>query len=322
MAVVAAEELGLEPADITVHVGDTRFPEGPASGGSVTTNSVGARRAPRRPRGADAALRPGRARSSSAKPEELDAADGKIFVAAEPARSVTFSRRRRRCRARSSTASPKRKKQFETFRSDLAGTQFAEVEVDIETGVVRVLKMVVGERLRASRSTRSPRRARSSARMIQGASWALFENRILDRNVGTMVNPNLECVQDPRPRGHVRGRVDLHPGGQRGEQHLAAGIGEPPIVPTLAAIANAVFNATGVRVRAAADHAGPGARGPGRSAEEGLAMNRFELARATSAAAGPRARRREAGQRLQGRRHRPPRPPEGAPRSSPRGSWT
>ena len=40
MAIVAAEELGLEPRDITMRIGDTQFPEGPGSGGSVTTNSV------------------------------------------------------------------------------------------------------------------------------------------------------------------------------------------------------------------------------------------------------------------------------------------
>ena len=40
MAVVAAEELGIDPADVTVRLGDTQFPEGPGSGGSATTNSV------------------------------------------------------------------------------------------------------------------------------------------------------------------------------------------------------------------------------------------------------------------------------------------
>ena len=43
----------------------------------------------------------------------------------------------------------KRPKQYETFRGDLAGTQFAEVEVDVETGVVRVVKMVSVDGLRA-----------------------------------------------------------------------------------------------------------------------------------------------------------------------------
>ena len=40
MMVVAAEELGIAPGDVTLRLGDTQFPEGPGSGGSVTTNSV------------------------------------------------------------------------------------------------------------------------------------------------------------------------------------------------------------------------------------------------------------------------------------------
>ena len=50
-------------------------------------------------------------------------------------------------------ARAERPKQFDTFRRDIAGTQFAEVEVDVETGSVRVLKMVRSTTA-ASRSTR------------------------------------------------------------------------------------------------------------------------------------------------------------------------
>jgi xanthine dehydrogenase YagR molybdenum-binding subunit len=84
MMVVAAEELGIETADVTMRLGDTQFPEGPGSGGSVTVNSM----AP------VVRLAANQARTKlfelaapllGVKPEDLDAANGKIFVAKDPA---------------------------------------------------------------------------------------------------------------------------------------------------------------------------------------------------------------------------------------------
>jgi xanthine dehydrogenase YagR molybdenum-binding subunit len=85
--------------------------------------------------------------------------------------------------------------------------------------------------------------------MIQGVSWALFENRLLDRNVGTMVNPNLEWYKILAPSDMFEAVSILTPQANLGNNTSTAGIGEPPIVPTLAAVANAVYNAIGVRIR-------------------------------------------------------------------------
>jgi xanthine dehydrogenase YagR molybdenum-binding subunit len=85
--------------------------------------------------------------------------------------------------------------------------------------------------------------------ILQGISYALFEDRKLDRNTGIMVNPNLEQYkivgsrETPKIEAHfiedylARSSTD------------AGGIGEPSTIPTCAAIANAFYNATGVRVR-------------------------------------------------------------------------
>src|SRR4029450_4871102 len=86
--------------------------------------------------------------------------------------------------------------------------------------------------------------------MMQGVSGALFENRILDRNVGTMVNPNLEAYKVLSSKDMFEAVAIVSEIANAGNNTSAAGIGEPPIVPTLAAIANAVYNATGARVRA------------------------------------------------------------------------
>jgi xanthine dehydrogenase YagR molybdenum-binding subunit len=81
--------------------------------------------------------------------------------------------------------------------------------------------------------------------VIQGISYALFENKILDRQTGSMVNPNLEMYK-------ILGTVDmphiepiLWEKGQTGVRS----IGEPPVVPTAGAVACAVFNAIGRPVR-------------------------------------------------------------------------
>lgn len=141
LAVVVAEELGLRPADIRVNLGDSRFPEGPQSGGSVTTNSS----APAVRLAANEARLKLFALAGpllQAKPGDLDAADGKILVAADPRRIVPFRKVAARMPGEIIASFAERKPQFETYRRDIAGTQFAEVELDVETGEVRVLKMV------------------------------------------------------------------------------------------------------------------------------------------------------------------------------------
>jgi len=244
---VAAEELGVETSAVTMRIGDTQFPEGPASGGSVTINSVApaVRLAANEARTKLFALA---APLLGVTPGELDAANGTIFVAKDKTKSVTFKQAAAKMSGETIDCTAKRPKQYETFRGDLAGTQFAEVEVDTETGEIRVIKMVS---VNDCGFPANPLTAESQVlgAMIQGASWALLEDRTLDRNVGTMVNPNLEWYKIFAPADMFEAKSILTPLANLGNNTSTAGIGEPPIVPTLAVIANAVFNAIGVRVR-------------------------------------------------------------------------
>jgi xanthine dehydrogenase YagR molybdenum-binding subunit len=247
IAVVAAEELGIETSAVTMRIGDTQFPEGPGSGGSVTINSVApaVRLAANEARTKLFALA---APLLGVGPEELDAANGKIFVAKDKTKSVTFKQAAAKMSGETIDCTAKRPKQYETFRGDLAGTQFAEVEVDTETGEVRVIKMVS---VNDCGFPANPLTTESQVigAMIQGVSWALLEDRTLDRNVGTMVNPNLEWYKILAPADMFEAKSILTPVANLGNNTSTAGIGEPPIVPTLAVVANAVFNATGARVR-------------------------------------------------------------------------
>ena len=247
VAVIAAEELGLRPAEIAAHVGDTRFPPGVNSGGSITTNTSGpaVRLAAHDARMRIAALA---APLLNATPDALTFADGKILVAANLERQVSFREAAQKMPGEVIVCLADRKRQFECFRDDLAATQFAEVEVDVETGVIHVLKMV-GVINCGLPINRLAAESQIIGAQIQGASWALYEQRTLDRSVGTMVNPNLEAYK-------VLGTADMFEaipllidGANAGNNTSTTGIGEPIFVPTLAAIANAVHNATGVRLR-------------------------------------------------------------------------
>jgi xanthine dehydrogenase YagR molybdenum-binding subunit len=81
--------------------------------------------------------------------------------------------------------------------------------------------------------------------MIMGVGYALYEDRILDRNTAMQVNPNMEWYLLPGMSDIPTIDIMLMNQPERG----VIGIGEPPTISTAAAISNAVANAIGVRVR-------------------------------------------------------------------------
>ena len=123
--------------------------------------------------------------------------------------------------------------------STTSGAQFAEVTVDIETGMVKVTRVLVLQDcgLMVSRLTAE---SQCYGGVVGSLNFALFEDRILDRNTGQMLNPNMEWYllagMSDIPRIDVR--IKDQP--ERG----VIGLGEPPTVATAAAIALAVRNAT------------------------------------------------------------------------------
>jgi xanthine dehydrogenase YagR molybdenum-binding subunit len=81
--------------------------------------------------------------------------------------------------------------------------------------------------------------------IIMGLGFAMFENRILDRNTAQMVNPNMEWYLVPGMSDVPEIDITLVDQPDRG----VIGLGEPPVISTAAAIGNAIANAIGVRVR-------------------------------------------------------------------------
>jgi xanthine dehydrogenase YagR molybdenum-binding subunit len=270
LAQVVAEELGLRPQDVTVRIGDTAFPAGPASGGSVTTGSI-------TPPARNAAFKVRQqfveqvAQAFGARPEWITLKGGSVFVynidpnyengdkqgrayKAAPIKTLSFRQAASKLRTEQIAARADRSKDYNAVggaaggRVMYGGVQFAEVSVDTETGVIKVERVVA---VHDCGRPLNPLALESQINggILQGISYALYEDRVLDRQTGRMVNANLEQYKIVGARETPRIESILI------EEYLgrsstdAGGIGEPSTIPTAAAVANAVYNATGARLR-------------------------------------------------------------------------
>ncbi|MBI3459835.1 xanthine dehydrogenase family protein molybdopterin-binding subunit [Candidatus Acetothermia bacterium] len=136
----------------------------------------------------------------------------------------------------------------EKYSVNTFGAQFADVTVDTETGEVLINKIVA---VHESGRVINPLTIGSQIEggVIQGLGFALTEERVLDRHTGLVLNPNLEeykvptALDVPEIEHEMIDRADPY------ANNLGAkGVGEPPIIPTAAAIANAISDAIGVHV--------------------------------------------------------------------------
>jgi xanthine dehydrogenase YagR molybdenum-binding subunit len=125
------------------------------------------------------------------------------------------------------------------------GAQFAEVEVDLDTGIVHVLRIVAAHD--AGRII-NPLLAESQLEggIIQGLGYGMFEERVMDRTRGVTLNPDLHdyripTIADiPKIEAFFVGKSDAN------ANHTGArGLAEPPLIPTAPAIAAAVADAIG-----------------------------------------------------------------------------
>jgi xanthine dehydrogenase YagR molybdenum-binding subunit len=248
VAQIVAEELGVHARDVTMRIGNTDYPIGPASGGSKTLLGI---TAPAR----TAAWRVKKqlfdvvAPSLSAKAEELDARDGKIFVRGNPGQSISFKKGAAKLRTEQISAQATRTGDYGgDLRDGYGGVQFAEVVVDTQTGVIRVERVVA---VHECGRIINPLAVQSQVNggILHGISWALYENRQLDRATGRMVNPNLDQYKIAGARETPAIEVLLVDQLQGRTATDANGIGEPANIATAAAVANAVYNAIGVRIR-------------------------------------------------------------------------
>ncbi len=244
LAVLVAEELGIDAEKVDVQIGDTNFPAGPGSGGSTTTPSIGpaAREAGLRAReGLVAAL----AADWASPAEEIALKDG-VFVGPGD-KKATFAQACSRLGPEGLSVTGQRRPNYDGFHGDTAGCQFAQVAVDVETGVVRVEKVVAvhdAGRIVDALTARS----QVNGGVIQGVSYALYEDRQLDRATGDMVNPTFDTYRIAGMNDCPEIDVVLTSIESGFNNAGLMGLGEPATVPTAGAVANAVANAIGARV--------------------------------------------------------------------------
>jgi xanthine dehydrogenase YagR molybdenum-binding subunit len=239
--IVTAETFGLTLDQVVAEIGDTRYPWAPGSGGSVSVGSV----APMARVCAEQALAKLAEKVAPAlgvAPADIVASKGHLASKTDAAKKMTW---KDACKLLGTTSlvvdAP-----WETGLSSVgtSGVQFADVEVDIETGITKVKRIVCVQDcgLIVNRLTAE---SQCNGGITMGIGFALFEHRILDRNTAQMVNPNMEFYLMPGPSDMPEIDVTLVDMPERG----IVGLGEPPTISTAAAIANAVSNAIGVRIR-------------------------------------------------------------------------
>ena len=226
---------------VKAEIGDSAYPFSGGSGGSTTAAAVTP--AIRVTTGrAFEALAARIAPGLGVQPADLVARDGRIVARSDSSKGLDWKAACRQLGTEPVSVDGEWEQGLSA--SGTSGVQFAEVEVDIETGVTKVTRMLC---VQDCGLIIDPLTAESQCvgGIVMGINWALYEDRILDRNTGQMVNPNMEWYL-------LAGMSDIPPievvlvnQPERG----VIGIGEPPTVSTAAAIGNAVNNAIGVRVR-------------------------------------------------------------------------
>ncbi|MBI2819185.1 MAG: xanthine dehydrogenase family protein molybdopterin-binding subunit, partial [Acidobacteria bacterium] len=247
MSLIAAEALGVPLEAISVVSGDTDLaPYSVGESGSRTTGFTGTAviEAAKNVRGQ---LLDQAATRLKVSRESLDLRGGKIVSSASPDQSWNIrdvTGRNIDALTAAITTSPQTSGKA---RSDFAA-HFAEVEVSRDTGKVRVLRYVAAH---DSGTIINKLTAASQIKggVIQGIGMALREELIWDHNTGIPVN------------NHYHGaKVIIHPeapevevifvdAGEKEGPFGAKSVGEIPIVPVVAAIANAIYHASGARIR-------------------------------------------------------------------------
>jgi xanthine dehydrogenase YagR molybdenum-binding subunit len=248
VGIVAAEELGLPLEKVTVRIGSTRMPVGPASGGSTTTPST----APTIRAAAWQAkqkIAQALAKSWSVSPDRVTFSRGTFAVTGDASRRLTWKEACAKLPAAGvSTTASRAENHADAWKRFTSGAQFAEVEVDVETGLVRVQRVVAVHDCGLVVNALTTE-SQVQGGVIQGLSYALYENRILDRQKGLMVNPNVEQYKIAGPLDVPQIETVLVPVFDGVNNTHSVGIGEPATVPTAGAIANAVSHAVGARIR-------------------------------------------------------------------------
>jgi xanthine dehydrogenase YagR molybdenum-binding subunit len=257
IANTVAREFGLEPHEVEVRIGDSRLPEGPGSGGSRVTASV----VP------PTLLAIGKLKAAiethaKRKPVPGSNAPWRELLAASPDLAAASERPEDSKQMAPGIQSPLKQvgllgwifgfmmRRFSNLAIGAgvpSSVQVIEVEVDTWLGHVRVVSVHTGI---AVGKIAAPALAHSQAAgsVIQGIGYALYEAREIDSVTGDILSGGMEDYRIPGIADTPAIDVHFDEGGFGHVLGGSVGIGEVATVPTSPAIANAVCNATGIRL--------------------------------------------------------------------------
>lgn len=255
MTIIAAEHLGLPAEKVKVQLGDSRLPKAPAQGGSWSTASVGsailgAAQNLQKKLLELAAKDPARG-FQGLSADDVELAGGALRSKKDVKRSVTIAAllQANKLKELSETFDSKPSAERQKYATMAHGAQFVEVKVDPDLGTVRVTRVIEAT---ACGKIMNPKTSHSQeiGGVIWGIGMALQEMTEIDHRYGRMMNRGLADY-------HIPVHADVHeietlfveeddkivnPLGVKG-------MGELGLVGIPAAIANAVYHATGIRVR-------------------------------------------------------------------------
>lgn len=249
ITMVAAESLGLPMSAIKVKIGKNAYPASGPSGGSTTIGGVSTstRKASLN---ALEKLFEKVAPSLGVPPTELEAVDARIQVKGNPNKALSWKQAAAKM-GQSPIEEMGENVPAQAAREGLntlgaAGVQMAEVEVDTETGIVKMRKLVA---VQDCGLVVNPKTAESQVfgACIMSICSALYEERVVDQITGRVLNPDMEFYKlaGLPDIGEIVVHMDIQ---EKHDSRGIIGLGEPCAIGGTAAIANAVFNALGVRV--------------------------------------------------------------------------
>ncbi|WP_438391593.1 xanthine dehydrogenase family protein molybdopterin-binding subunit [Caballeronia sp. DA-9] len=255
MTQVAADALGFPMEMVTFALGDSSLPKAPVSGGSQSAASVSpaVRDAASQARGKLIAMAIADSGSplAGASPDDVTVNNGWVISRADPSKrdpaAAVIARNGGKPIEATATAKPGDEKKEYAFHS--FGAVFAEVHVDADLGTIRVARVVsvydVGSLLNEKTA-----HSQLMGGVVWGIGSALTEKSELDPRFGRYTNANL--AEYHVPVNADINAIDITVLGQT-DPHINSlgvrGIGEIGITGVAGAIANAVYHATGVRVR-------------------------------------------------------------------------
>jgi xanthine dehydrogenase YagR molybdenum-binding subunit len=243
IGMVAADTFGIPLTSVKVQIGSNKYPKAGPSGGSTTVGGVSG---PVRRAALEALWKIFDLVAEKYKvgADTLSARDGKVW--SNDKEVCTWKQAASLVGKMPLEVMGQGPKNDGLTSQQVGGVQMAEVAVDPETGIVRIVKMVAVQDM-GMILDRMTAKSQVLGALIMGIAYSLVEERIVDRMTGRYINADLENYKLPRIGDIGELVVELYEPEDQYNRGVI-GLGEPPVISPGAAISNAVANAIGVRV--------------------------------------------------------------------------